>query len=248
MHGERTYRALFNTGRFKAFNVMYLETDLWIGINPESYRPEMEELALAVVKELREKMNCWIKQEPQFAASLTPFQPGDEAPAEAHAMAEATAMAGVGPMASVAGLFSREVGEALIQNFSVKELVIENGGDIFALVKQKLILAVFAGSSVLSEKIGIVIPSGTGRVGICTSAGTVGPSLSFGNADAVAVVCKDAVLADALATAIGNEVKHQEGIEKALEYSAKFPEIMSLVVICNDKVGVRGCLEIKFLE
>lgn len=90
-------------------------------------------------------------------------------------------------MPSVAGIFSREVGEVLFQNFSVNELVIENRGDIFAMVKQKFILAVFAGSSSLSERIGIVLPPGCGKIGGCTSAGTVGPSLSFGKVDAVVV-------------------------------------------------------------
>ena len=33
-------------------------------------------------------------------------------------------------MSAVAGLFAREVGETLLQNFSVGEMVIENGGDI----------------------------------------------------------------------------------------------------------------------
>ena len=43
------------------------------------------------------------------------------------------------------------------------------------------------------------------KLGICTSAGTVGPSLSFGKADAVVVVCEDVLLADAFATAFGNK-------------------------------------------
>lgn len=248
MFRERTYRALFNTSRFKAFKVKYLETDLWIGVDKDSFRKEMQELALAEVIELRHILDNWILQEPQFLHILKPFQPAPEAPWEAKEMAAAASRAGVGPMASVAGIFSRQVGNALLQNFSVNELVIENGGDIFAKVEQKLVLTVFAGGSVLSEKIGIVIPSGRKIIGVCTSAGTVGPSLSFGKADAVAVVCKDVLLADALATAIGNEVKTPEDIEKALEFSEEFPEILSIIVICEDKVGVRGKFGIKILK
>lgn len=248
MFRERTYRALFNTARFKAFKVKYLETDLWIGVDQDSSQKKMEELALAKIIELRHKLDNWILREPLFTHSLKPFQPAAEAPRIAKEMAAAAARAGVGPMATVAGLFSREVADALLQNFSVKELVIENGGDIFAKVEQKLVVTVFAGRSVLSEKIGIVVPSGSGEIGVCTSAGTVGPSLSFGKADAVAVVCKDVLLADALATAIGNVVKHPDDIEKALEFSEKFPEIFSVVIICDDKIGVRGTNEIKILK
>ena len=41
-------------------------------------------------------------------------------------------------------------------------------------------------------------------MGICTSSGTVGHSLSFGKADAVVVTAGSATLADAAATAICN--------------------------------------------
>ena len=248
MFQKRTYRETFNNKRFKAFKIQHLETDLWIGIDPDSYREEMEGIVGFKIRELRQKLDNWIKLEPQFAKSLEPFMPSEAAPAEAKEMAQSAARAGIGPMASVAGLFSREAGEALLQNFSIKELVIENGGDIFALVNQKLLLTVFAGSSPLSEKIGIVIPSGCGKIGVCTSAGTVGPSLSFGNADAVAIVCKNVLLADALATAIGNEVKHQEDIERALKFSEMFTEILSLVIIKDEKAGVRGAFEIKIIK
>ena len=91
-------------------------------------------------------------------------------------MAVAAEQAGIGPMSTVAGLFAREVGEALLQNFSIEEMVIENGGDIYVLLKNELVLSVFAGESILSERIGLVIPPGKNKLGICTSAGTVGPS------------------------------------------------------------------------
>jgi ApbE superfamily uncharacterized protein (UPF0280 family) len=45
--------------------------------------------------------------------------PAESAPALAKEMAEASRTAGIGPMASVAGLFAREAAEAIRQNFSV---------------------------------------------------------------------------------------------------------------------------------
>jgi uncharacterized protein len=163
-------------------------------------------------------------------------------------MAAASEIAGVGPMAAVAGLFAREVGEAILKNFSVEEMVIENGGDIFVLLKNELVLSVFAGDSPLSERIGLVIPSETGKIGICTSAGTVGPSLSFGKADAVVVICEDAVLADAFATAFGNKVKSPNDVEKVINLSEKYPEILSLLIICEDKIGIKGDFEMRILK
>uniref|UniRef100_UPI003217D98C UPF0280 family protein n=1 Tax=uncultured Draconibacterium sp. TaxID=1573823 RepID=UPI003217D98C len=245
---ERTYRTQFNTDRFSGFIVKHLETDLWIGVDPASFNERMKEVALQKIESLRTTFDNYIKTEPFFKKSLKPFQPSETAPNEAVEMAAAAEKTGIGPMSAVAGLFAREIGEEIIQNFSVEELVIENGGDIFVLLKDKLILSVFAGESILSERIGLVIPAENKKLGICTSAGTVGPSISYGKADAVVVVCEDILLADAFATAFGNKVKSPEHVEKVIKQAEKFPEIQSLLIICEDKVGIKGENEIRILK
>lgn len=244
----RTYRTQFNTARFKSFEVRYLETDLWIGIDTTSFNEEMKTVAATKTEELRKKLDNYIQTEPFFKKSLKPFHPAVTAPSEAKEMAVATKIAGVGPMAAVAGLFAREVGETLLQNFSIKEMVIENGGDIFVLLKNELVLSVFAGESPLSERIGLVIPPEKSKLGICTSAGTVGPSLSFGKADAVVVICEDALLADAFATAFANKVKSSANVEKVINQAENFPEVLSLLIICDDKIGIKGDLEMRILK
>ncbi|MFW6246382.1 MAG: UPF0280 family protein [Tangfeifania sp.] len=245
---KRTYRSQFNTARFTGFEVKNAETDLWIGIDPDSYKPEMKEVALKKMEVLREKLDSYIQSEPYFKKSLKPFQPGEKAPAEAVEMATAAGKAGIGPMSTVAGLFAREVGNEITQNFSLNELVIENGGDIYAILNKELILCVFAGDSPLSERIALRITPEINKLGICTSAGTVGPSLSYGKADAVVVIAEDALVADAFATAFGNKVKSPNDVEKIIGKAEKYPEILSLLIICDDKIGVKGEFEIKILK
>lgn len=244
----RTYRTQFNTERFKGFVVTHLETDLWIGVDTASFDEKMKAVAQAKMESLRKKFDDYIQTEPFFKKSLKPFQPTESAPDEAKEMAAAAEKAGIGPMSTVAGLFAREVGEVIIENFELKELLIENGGDIYAVLQNELVLSVFAGESILSERIGLVIPAKTGKLGICTSAGTVGPSVSYGQADAVVVVCEDILLADAFATALGNKVKSPEHVEKVIKQAENFPEIQSLLIICEDKVGVKGENEIRILK
>lgn len=244
----RTYRTQFNVERFKGFEVAHLETDLWIGVDPASFQPEMKTAALAKMKRLRENFDAYIKKEPFFKKSLKPFQPTENAPIEAIEMAQAAEKAGIGPMSTVAGLFAREVGETLLQNFSIAEMVIENGGDIYVLLKKELTLSVFAGESILSERIGLLIPAEKQKLGICTSAGTVGPSLSYGKADAVVVICEDILLADAFATAFGNKVKTPNDVEKVIKQAENHPEILSLLIICEDKIGIKGEFEIRILK
>jgi uncharacterized protein len=248
MYEPRTYRQQFNSNRFYSFLTVFRETDLWIGINHNSYNPEMKNVAFQKVVSLRNRLDEYIRGNPEFQKSLIPITPGALAPPEAIEMATRTFSAGVGPMASVAGLFAQEVGNEIMRNFNVEELVIENGGDIFLLLKEDLVLSVFAGKSPLSEKIGVVIPAIETPLGVCTSAGTVGPSLSFGKADAVMVACKNTALADAWATSLGNRIKSAMDIENTLDFSEKFPEILSLVIICEGKVGIRGNFEVKMLK
>lgn len=255
----RDYRKQFNKERFAGFTITRKESNLWIGINPEALNfPEaspkgnilekIKTVSAEKVKELRNKFDEYIRKEPKFVNSLTPFKPSDYAPPEAKEMAVAAAIAKIGPMAAVAGLFARETGKILLQNFSLRELIVENGGDIFAMIDKELVLSIFAGESPLSGKVGLVIPAGTGEIGICTSSGTVGPSLSFGKADAVSVVSRDVLLADAFATALCNKVKVPDDIEKVLEVSKSYPEIISVVIICKDKIGVQGKYKIKMLK
>ncbi|NQU86788.1 MAG: UPF0280 family protein [Mariniphaga sp.] len=248
MYEPRLYRQQFNKDRFYSFVTIHRETDLWIGIDNASYVPEMEDRAYKKVVELRKKLDKFIIEFPEFEKSINPVLPGKETIPEAREMAYMATKTGIGPMATVAGLFAQEVGKDILKNFQVKELIIENGGDIFFQLKEDLVLSVYAGKSALSEKIGIQISALETPLGVCTSAGTVGPSLSFGKADAVMVACKNIILADALATAFGNKMKSASNIDAVLKLSEEYPEILSLVIICEGKVGIRSNFEVKVLK
>lgn len=248
MYEPRIYRQQFNSKRFHFFQVFFRETDLWIGVDQDSYNPDMKNIAFKKVVSLRNVLDEFIRTNPDFRTSLLPLKPGNGAPPEAKEMALLASLAGVGPMAAVAGFFSQEVAAEIIRKFSPRELVIENGGDIFLQLYEDLTMSVYAGPSPLSEKIGVVIPATASLLGVCTSAGTVGPSLSFGKADAVMVACKSTALADAWATALGNRVKSATDIEPTLAYAEKYPEILSLVIICGGNVGIRGSFEVKMLK
>lgn len=109
-------------------------------------------------------------------------------------------------------------------------------------------MSVYAGNSPLSEKIGIEIQASESPLGVCTSAGTVGPSISFGKADAVMIICRNTALADAFATGFGNRVKTPEDVQKVIGETEYYPEILSAVIICRDKIGIRGKFEMKLIK
>jgi hypothetical protein len=68
----------------------------------------------------------------------------------------------------------------------------------------------------------------------------VGHSLSFGKADAVVVLSRSTALADAAATAIGNIVKEETDVQKALDYARSVKGLVGVAVLVNDKMGVWG--------
>ena len=55
MFEERTYRSKFNSSRFSGFEVQHRETDLWIGIDSDSFSDEVASVALEKIKILRNK-------------------------------------------------------------------------------------------------------------------------------------------------------------------------------------------------
>jgi len=228
--------------------VQYLETDLWIGVDHGSFHKEIAEFAQKEVFKLRKQLEEYILRHPEFKSSLKPVNPLPDAPEAVATMTAAGYRTRTGPMASVAGMFAWDTGVKIRRHFPVKELVIENGGDYFIFLKEDLLITIYAGDSPLSEKIAVIIPASETPCGVCTSSGTVGPSLSFGKADAVMVACYSPALADAWATALANRVKSPADIEVVLKYSEQFPEILSLVIICEDKTGIRGNFEVRFIQ
>ena len=170
-----------------------------------------------------------------------PLPDDDLAPPIVRNMLAKSKICGVGPMAGVAGAVSEFVGNDLLTQ--TENLIIENGGDIFIKSKNKLTVSVFAGESALSYKVNFIVKPENTPLGICTSSATVGPSLSFGIADAVCVISPSATLADAAASAIGNKVKSKKDIKTALDYGIKISGVIGIIIICGNDMGAIGEVE-----
>jgi hypothetical protein len=171
--------------------------------------------------------------------ALEPFPVGADAPAIAKVMAEAAKKVNVGPMAAVAGAFAEFVGKELTRYSA--EVIVENGGDIYIKTAKARLVGIYAGEdSPLTGRVAIKIEPQDTPLGVCTSSGTVGHSLSFGKSDAVVVLSPSAALADAAATAIGNLVKTETDVQAALDYARTIKGVVGTAVLINDKMGVWG--------
>lgn len=237
MYEKRFYRELFKGENLVFFDVCVRETDLRIGA-----RCDLHDEALELVKKYRQQLETYIKIHPEFLTSLVPVKPFPGAAEIICKMCEAGERAGVGPMAAVAGAVSQMVGMELL-NYT-DEVIVENGGDIFIKTSTPRKAGIYAGKSPLSEKLAITINPSETPAGVCTSSGTVGHSLSFGKADAAVIISRDAFLADAAATALGNLVKSPADIENALKFVSNIKDIDGAIVIIDDKLGVWGNIEL----
>lgn len=219
------------------FRVAVRETDLMV----LAARDLSREVREAVVQE-RRQLEAYIAAHPGFLTTLVPWPQDPYAPAVVREMIAAAARVEVGPMAAVAGALAERVGRAL-ETLSA-EVIVENGGDIFLKVLQPATVALFAGKSPLSHRVGLKIDPSLSPLGVCTSSGTVGHSLSFGRADAACVLARSAALADAAATALGNRVPDAAAIAAALKWAAGVPEILGAVIIVGDRLGAQGQVEL----
>ena len=234
---ERSYRSWSTRDGLAPFRAQVQETDLYI-----LARTQLQQEAEEAVIRFRHQLEAYIKGNPLFVESLVPLPMDPLAPEIAREMLVAAQKAGVGPMAGVAGAMAEFVGKALLTKTS--EVVVENGGDIFLQSSTERRIGIFADCSLLSMRVGIrVLPEKT-PLGVCTSSGTVGPSLSLGKADAVCVISPSATLADAAATAVGNLVQGKGDIERALERGRAIPGVEGIVIIVGDAMGVWGEYEL----
>jgi ApbE superfamily uncharacterized protein (UPF0280 family) len=239
---KRSYRTVFDDEGLCSTLVRVKDTDLQI-LCEKDVSKEAEELALRYRLQIEEH----IRNRAEFATALYPLVEDELALPVVQSMYRAGMAAGVGPMAAVAGTIAEYVGMALLKQ-GCRELVVENGGDIFMKRDRDAIAAIFAGESPLSMRVGIRIEKNRMPIGICTSSGTIGHSLSFGAADSVTVLASSTPLADAAATRIGNEVgldtDEEAGIQRALEIGQSIEGLSGIVVVRGEKMGAVGDVEL----
>jgi ApbE superfamily uncharacterized protein (UPF0280 family) len=207
-------------------------------IAEEAYFPVAE----AEIKRQRELLEEYIRRDPDFQTTLEPYPVPPDAPPIVRRMAEAAARAGVGPMAAVAGAVAEFTLRAMAEAGATHVLV-DNGGDIALLLERPITVGIFTGPSSI-KNIALRVEPRPGIFGICTSSGTVGHSLSFGQADAATVISADVCLADAVATALGNAVRDEDEarLGETLTGLGEIEGVEALLAVIGDTLAVWGDL------
>ncbi|HKK96269.1 MAG TPA: UPF0280 family protein [Anaerovoracaceae bacterium] len=238
MYEERFYREKHKSNDLINYQLLIEESDLMISSDID-VKTQAEEALF----DIRNRIKKACSEIEGFKTSLIPINHTSNDPM-INQMIKASEKANVGPMAAVAGTVSEYVVKNVLNNSNCSQIIVENGGDIYINSNVARKILIYAGDSPFSNKIGLKIDKDLMPIGVCTSAGKVGHSLSFGQSDAALVISKNTSLADATATAIGNLVKEADDINKALEFGKNIDGILGILVILEDKLGIWGQIEL----
>jgi ApbE superfamily uncharacterized protein (UPF0280 family) len=199
--------------------------------------PSHIEAAKKGILSARQALERHIAQDPFFLTTFDPYEPDSDEPV-IRRMAEAAGKAGVGPMAAVAGTIAWAGIEAM-EDRGAAFGVIDNGGDI-ALISDRIVrVGIHAGTAAVSDRTAFLVPPHPSVFGICTSSATVGPSISFGVADAVTVFSENPSLADAYATSICNRIRPGD---RAVFSSLDPDDVTGVFAVMGDNVERWGDL------
>lgn len=188
----------------------------------------------------RKILENYIETDPDFRSTHKPHTPMPKAPELVRRMCREARKVGIGPMATVAGGLAFVCLKGLLWA-GAEEAIVDNGGDISLFVKEPVRIGIYGGPKTIGELAFEVEPRDE-PLGICTSSGTIGPSHSYGKANAAVVVSTNPFLADAAATELGNRVKSPCDLDSCFDFLESLEEIEGAMVMLHDKVAMWGDL------
>ena len=202
-------------------------------------RPEALSAAVSGIKGHRAELEEYIRRDPVFQLALDPIDVVD-GPEVAVLMVEASRRAGVGPMAAVAGVLA-DLAVREMLGAGARVAVVENGGEACFHSDRPMDIAIQAGETLLSRRVGFRLKGFP--VGVATSSGLFSHALSFGEAEAATVFAENAGIADAAATAVANVVRgddEEEIVKEAVELGLSIDGVLGVFIIYRGHVGLGG--------
>jgi ApbE superfamily uncharacterized protein (UPF0280 family) len=175
-----------------------------------------------------------------FLTTMEPYEEAGCVNAVARRMCGASKAAGVGPMATVAGTVAQAALEAMVDDGCTHGWV-DNGGDIAIVLEAPALVEVFADPEE-EESLAIELGPTDGIIGVCSSSGRLGHSVSLGNADIALAIASSAVLADAIATGIGNRAVDSASLDGCFDEFRGVDGFIGGLVVLDGAASVFGRL------
>ena len=200
----------------------------------------------------RAKLEEYVEKNSHFLKSFSPVKVDTDYEI-IKIMADTANICDVGPMAAVAGALADLMLEKMkitkkievVDAENCRIALVENGGEIAIDSEEPMKIALYAGQNELNLNIGFLVKREDCPIGIGTSSATVGHAISLGQSDAVTIFAKNAALADAAATKVGNAVKGEDiekSIKKGLDVVNELEGVRGAFISRENKVGQIGKL------
>ena len=155
----------------------------------------------------RADLESYLRTDPFFGTSYSPVPAGPDAAGRGSVRADGAGEACGGAGAAGAAASAWAGVESMVASGGSCGLIDNGGGIVFTAPDRSVRVGLYAGDAPVSGKYAFVLQPAPGIRGVCTSSATVGPSVSFGVADAVVVFSHNPAKADAWATGLCNELR-----------------------------------------
>ncbi|MDA3900954.1 MAG: UPF0280 family protein [Spirochaetes bacterium] len=198
------------------------------------------ELIIREIIAQRTLLEDYIYKHSEFESSLVPIDCDKTAPPIVRQMCAAANICGTGPMAAVAGTIAQYGWAKAFEEKPSETIIIENGGDIYLSGNRAITIGIYAGCSPLSGRMAFFIEPEHFPLGICSSSGTMGHSLSLGSCDLATVFAKNNAVADCAATMAANMVKSADDLQKAADWIKTVPGVKGALLIKGESVALTG--------
>lgn len=195
------------------------------------------EPAVEALKSARTEVERQVRRDPFFLTTMEPYTPDDAGPL-VRRMCEAAEAAGVGPMATVAGAIAQATLEAMVAEGCGHGWV-DNGGDIALVLGAPVTMEVFHRPGARTA-FGLALEQTEGVLGVCSSSGRLGHSISLGDADVALAIADSAILADAVATSVGNRVTDHESLRTCFRHVKGITGLRGGLAMMDGEVAVFG--------
>ena len=225
-----------------SLHLVYKQTDLVLRTEGKPDRQEVE----TYLKQAYEDIEGYIACDGNFLSSLHPCEVRETAPDIIKVMSEYASKANVGPMAGVAGAIAEYIGKRLSSRHRI--ILCNNGGDIYYESPEEQWIFLSAPGSPFHNKIKMCVPSAIKGKGLCTSSGASGHSVNMGRAYAVTILAGNAFSADVWATAISNQIRSHEDIDRILSLCKTQDDIEGVVILVDDYLGIWGDIGLSRVE
>lgn len=197
------------------------------------------EAAVDALKAARKEVERQVRTDPFFLTTMEPYTPSSPGPV-VRRMCEASAVAGVGPMATVAGAVAQVALEAMVER-GCDHGWVDNGGDVALVLNAPATMEVFHEPGA-ETAFGLRLEPAQGIIGVCTSSGRLGHSVSLGDSDVALAMADSAFLADALATAIGNRVQNTASLATCFGPFRQVKGLLGALAMVDGEVAIHGKL------